>query len=313
MRRLRSLTYLAIFLEISTNQLVLYSIGSLASHGTLYIIIIIAIYRVYLDYWFSLSASLLGGLLFLVFVVLEMAGILPIAPGLPTSLNHPLLYTQQGSIFNYSIILGVVLGILLTFVTINYGMNQSEKLRQKLIQQSREDALTGIANRRSFTEYLSFLWRQAYRYSRPISMIMVDIDAFKLYNDTYGHQAGDDCLKEVAKTLQKRVRRSQDLVARYGGEEFAIILPETSLKDALIVAEELCSQVEELKIPHESSPVKEYVTISLGLSTVVPYDGITEENLIQWADKGLYLAKERGRNQVEVYDSPSPAKEEVLE
>lgn len=298
---LRGLTYLALFIEVFTNHLVIYLIGTLLSHGALFIILIISLYRVYLDYRFSLFALVLGSLLFLVTVGLELYGLIPISPGLPGTIEHPLLYTREGVFFTISITMAIVMSFFITFFTINYGMNQSERLRIKLLTMSFFDTLTGIANRRSFEDYLTMVWNQSFRYSRPLSMIMVDIDAFKQYNDTYGHQVGDSCLKEIAQALQRCVKRSTDCVARYGGEEFAIILPDTPLIQARNLAEEVRAHIESLKIPHSSSPVKDYVTISLGVSWTIPHKKDGVDLFIQQADRALYIAKERGRNRVEIY------------
>ncbi len=160
------------------------------------------------------------------------------------------------------------------------------------------DGLTGVPNRRRFDEVLKQEWLRAIRHSTSISLIMIDIDFFKLFNDTYGHQGGDDCLKQVAKTLDESAKRVTDMVARYGGEEFVVVLPETGTKGVLAVAETMRANVEAQHIPHASSKVTDHVTISVGVATAVPERGAKEENLIAAADQALYEAKNHGRNQV---------------
>ena len=150
------------------------------------------------------------------------------------------------------------------------------------------DGLTGVANHRRFVEFLNHEWRRALRNSKPISMILIDVDFFKLYNDTYGHQSGDSCLKRIAEILNKRINRPTDMVARYGGEEFVIILSETDLKGALIIAEDVREMVEGLQMIHERSSVSDYVTISLGCAMVVPREGSDPAMLINSADGALY-------------------------
>jgi len=172
---------------------------------------------------------------------------------------------------------------------------EANKILQRL---SSLDGLTGVPNRRRFDEILKQEWQRAMRHSTSISLIMLDIDFFKLFNDTYGHQGGDDCLKQVAHTLEQSVLRETDIVARYGGEEFVVILPETGVKGALEVAETLRAKIEAKKIPHASSKVSDYVTISVGVATAVPERGSMPEKLIAAADQVLYEAKDEGRNQV---------------
>lgn len=161
------------------------------------------------------------------------------------------------------------------------------------------DGLTGVPNRRRFDELLRQEWHRAMRHSSSLSLIMLDIDYFKRFNDTYGHQKGDECLKQVAETLDNSISRETDLVARYGGEEFAVILPETGMKGAEAVAETMRTRVSNLEIAHEASDVSDHVTISLGVATTVPERELNMENLILAADKALYKAKEAGRNQVQ--------------
>ena len=170
--------------------------------------------------------------------------------------------------------------------------------RDMLENLSMLDGLTGISNRRRFDERLEVEWKRARRESSFLSLIMIDIDYFKAFNDHYGHQAGDDCLKSVAITLQSSVNRPADCVARYGGEEFACILPVTDMQGALVVAETLRKNVFTLNIPHAYSPVANSATISLGAASILPASGGTPDVLVEAADKALYHAKESGRNQI---------------
>ena len=161
---------------------------------------------------------------------------------------------------------------------------------------SSQDGLTGIANRRIFDEFIDKEWMRAAREKQPISLILIDIDHFKLYNDNYGHQGGDDCLRRVAQALASTVRRPGDLVARYGGEEFAVVMPGTDAEGAASIADALRSRIEELHLRHEFSTTADHVTISLGVATMVPDGSQQAEVLVAAADKALYEAKESGRN-----------------
>ena len=160
------------------------------------------------------------------------------------------------------------------------------------------DSLTQVANRRRFDQCLQTEWRRMRREKTPLALIMGDIDFFKLYNDTYGHQEGDDCLRAVAQAIDESLKRPADMVARYGGEEFGIILPNTHAEGAFHVAEIIRKAVVGLKIPHAESKVASYVSLSMGVSCVVPSLGTAPETLVGTADQALYLAKNKGRNQV---------------
>ncbi len=174
--------------------------------------------------------------------------------------------------------------------------NQIIKLTETLKKQSNVDGLTEIANRRFFDITLHREWLRSRRLNSPLSLIMCDIDHFKLYNDNYGHQAGDICLKKVAQTLKGAAKRPDDLVARYGGEEFVIILPETPAEGAKVIAEQAREAVESLMIEHSSNKIADHVTISLGIATRNPTHVSAENDLIEDADKALYTSKESGRN-----------------
>ena len=164
------------------------------------------------------------------------------------------------------------------------------------------DGLTGIANRRWFDEFVDAAWRQGMRNKQVISLLMLDIDCFKFFNDNYGHQAGDECLKSVARAIQSVVSGPFELAARYGGEEFAIVLASSNLKNAAEVGERARLAVESLNIPHSHSPVGACITVSVGAASVVPSMETTSKELIKAADDALYSAKQNGRNRVCTYD-----------
>lgn len=157
------------------------------------------------------------------------------------------------------------------------------------------DGLTGIANRRRFEAAIHTEWLQSVRDKSTISLLMIDIDEFKKYNDHYGHLAGDDCLKKVAQAINQATGRPYDLTARYGGEEFVVILPKTNHEGAQVVAKQIIKAVEDLYIPHEKSS-HQRVTISVGVATMVPSPSTNFETLITTADQALYKAKSAGRN-----------------
>ena len=160
------------------------------------------------------------------------------------------------------------------------------------------DGLTGVANRRKFDEDLQTDWRQCLRETAPLSLILIDIDYFKLYNDRYGHQAGDNCLKLVARALFEALRRPYDKLARYGGEEFACLLPKTELAGASAMAERMRTRVSALNVEHLGSDVDQAVAISLGVASMVPTPSVTPELLLKAADQQLYEAKRTGRARV---------------
>jgi two-component system chemotaxis family response regulator WspR len=174
-----------------------------------------------------------------------------------------------------------------------------EERNQELQRLSSLDGLTGVANRRSFDEALKKEWCRARRTGTnlEVSLVLIDIDYFKLYNDGYGHQLGDDCLKQVAWNLSKCITRDCDLFARYGGEEFAVILVGTGSEGAQVVADKLHQALASVAIEHKFSKVSGVVTMSIGIASLVPGKGNTPETLIGEADKALYKAKEGGRNQ----------------
>ncbi|MCC2959193.1 diguanylate cyclase [Massilia sp. IC2-278] len=162
------------------------------------------------------------------------------------------------------------------------------------------DSLTGVANRRAFSQRIESEWRRCNRAQLPMALILADIDHFKMYNDRYGHQAGDACLEQVARAMARTAGRAQDLVARYGGEEFAILLPQLDAAGAERVAQRLLAELSGMAIPHAASPTCPVLTASMGIAAVVPVVGQTSAALIRAADAALYEAKAAGRNRYRV-------------
>ncbi len=173
----------------------------------------------------------------------------------------------------------------------------------RLKQLSEIDGLTGIANRRRFDDYFEREFRRAIRENSDLSLLLIDIDNFKAFNDYYGHQAGDDCLQNIATEIASTLKRPGDLLARYGGEEFAGVLPRTPLEGAQFLADELVRAAENLQIPHAKSTTSDFVTISIGYATVAAdeFGDLNSARLIERADKALYQAKAHGRNRTECW------------
>ncbi len=172
-----------------------------------------------------------------------------------------------------------------------------ENANRKLHDLATIDGLTQVFNRRFFDDYLTREWLRSIREGLPISLILCDVDCFKLYNDTYGHLAGDLCLKKVSNAISQAASRATDITSRYGGEEFAVILPNTSAKGAIHVAQRIQANVQELALPHKTSPAGEHVTLSQGVASIVPQRDNAIDEIILAADHFLYQAKKRGRNQ----------------
>jgi diguanylate cyclase (GGDEF)-like protein/PAS domain S-box-containing protein len=224
---------------------------------------------------------------------------------------------RDGTVFPVSIVAspildkGQVVGSVTSFRDIS-KVKQIEQEREKLIVELQEaeialrrlsvtDVLTGLSNRRAFNELLDEEWRRALRMDYQLVMLMLDVDFFKKYNDTYGHLQGDECLKSVAAVLKNVTRRPGDVVARFGGEEFVILLSMSDTDHAVAVAEKICLDIEALKLPHKRSGLSDYVTISIGVASAMPTNlDISSQNLIQYADDALYKAKQGGRNRVAV-------------
>jgi diguanylate cyclase (GGDEF)-like protein len=169
------------------------------------------------------------------------------------------------------------------------------------------DGLTGIANRRRFDQFLEREWRRAIRSRSPLSLIFMDIDLFKTFNDHYGHLAGDDCLRKLAQGLNEVIQRPADLLARYGGEEFACVLPETDTQGAIAVADKIRQKIDNLNITFTSPISGDHITVSMGLATLIPLKAQSSADLIRLADELLYEAKKLGRNRVvsQSYGGPS--------
>ena len=175
------------------------------------------------------------------------------------------------------------------------------------------DPLTSVDNRRAFDRTMEREWNRGLREQASVAVILLDIDHFKLYNDSYGHQGGDACLKQVGEAIKSAVTRASDSVARYGGEEFAVVLPNTSAAGAATVAEGIRSAVEALNLEHRASLTADHVTVSLGVASVVPDSSLSLQGLIEQADQALYQSKEGGRNQVAIADNPKDALASVLQ
>jgi diguanylate cyclase (GGDEF)-like protein len=173
-----------------------------------------------------------------------------------------------------------------------------KRYRDSLKTLSTIDGLTGIPNRRTFDETLDQEWRRSRRAQTTLSLLMMDIDCFKAYNDHYGHVAGDDCLRQIARGIAEAVQRPADLAARYGGEEFVALLPETDLAGAVVTAERVQHNINSLNIQHAYSKAAGHVTLSIGVATIIPNDRQSPLELIKSADEMLYEAKQKGRARI---------------
>lgn len=198
-------------------------------------------------------------------------------------------------------------GVVEALVGFMFDISERKKTEEKLLVLQKElealsfkDGLTGIANRRRFDASLEREWESARRGRLPLSLILVDVDFFKQYNDIYGHIEGDKCLVNVAQTLSLALAGPRDLVARYGGEEFLLMLPEADASGALRVAERCQRLIEKLAIAHAQSPHEQRLTVSIGVGTVIPGEGMTPTGFIDAVDRQLYAAKQNGRNRIEV-------------
>ncbi|NES06963.1 MAG: diguanylate cyclase [Okeania sp. SIO2F4] len=176
-----------------------------------------------------------------------------------------------------------------------------KKLELELNHLATIDGLTGIANRRIFQEIILKEWQRCQREKQPLSLILFDLDYFKLYNDFYGHQAGDNCLKQVAQAAKNVLNRPYDLIARYGGEEFVILLPNTNQQGASLIAELIQQAIRKIAIPHERSQVSSIVSTTMGIASIIPSSENSPDSLIAMADKVLYIGKQEGRNRAIAY------------
>ena len=174
-----------------------------------------------------------------------------------------------------------------------------KRSRDTLARMARLDGLTGVANRRTFDDLLVREWRRQARTGQPLAVIMIDVDDFKPFNDTYGHGAGDECLRQVTKAAEGALLRPGDMIARYGGEEFVALLPDTALDGGMAVAEGIRAAIVTLQIPHASSRAAGHVTVSQGVACTVPKSDQSPSILLQAADAQLYTAKSAGRNRVQ--------------
>ena len=210
----------------------------------------------------------------------------------------------QLELFYKTAILGasVVIGAVGTY-TLEHSLRTSFLEARLLNQLAERDGLTGLYNRRIFDDYIDRIWRQSRRENSLLQMIFIDIDYFKIYNDLYGHQAGDDCLKRVASTIAKSAKRPFDFCARYGGEEFVLVVYRPPRDYAKRLPEEIRRDVAELEIPHRGSDVSANVTVSIGVAMATPNEGRSLAGVIQIADEALYQVKEDGRNRVVVKET----------
>jgi len=197
-----------------------------------------------------------------------------------------------------AILVGIYIFTMLTTARLYYArITASTIARIQLDQLAHVDALTGLPNRRAYDKLLDKEWRRMKRTRQPLSLLIIDVDFFKEYNDTFGHQAGDDCLMQIARTIEDVFRRSGDFVARLCGEEFVALVPVTESDAAAELAEQVRQAVFSLGMTHPN-PEKTYVTISIGLSTTIPDESLNASTLFKSADKALYTAKDQGRNRV---------------
>ena len=195
---------------------------------------------------------------------------------------------------------GYIVAVRLDITEMVLQRQALEQANQRLAQLSATDGLTGIGNRRHFDAVLATEWLRGARQQEPLSLLIIDIDHFKLYNDHYGHLAGDACLRRIAQLLATCVRRAGELVARYGGEEFVLLLPGTDQNHARMVAQHCMDALAQARIPHASSPTADHVTLSIGIAHTVPDADRQPESLVDAADTALYRAKNAGRQQFEV-------------
>lgn len=189
-------------------------------------------------------------------------------------------------------------GKVMEILCVGNDITARKKAEETLLHLSSIDGLTGLKNRLAFNKSFDEEWRRALRSGYRISVMMIDIDFFKQYNDSYGHLTGDECVVSVADVLKGTTRRPGDMVARFGGDEFVILLPMTEAQNAADIAEKIRSRVESLKIPHRNSGISDYVTLSIGVVTIMPRQEISLVDLIKQADEALYKAKSEGRNKV---------------
>lgn len=255
--------------------------GNETIFGVLVLAIIFVYYLVGLPVYGALIANLAGLVAFVV-----SANVFGLAP--TTTI-------YQLALLLFASVIGLMLAHKLEW------LQRKTWLEQRMLGEMAErDGLTGIFNRGRLETHLGYAWEQGVRETRAIALMMVDVDSFKAYNDRYGHQAGDEALKQVANVLAGAARRPLDMVARYGGEEFVVELFDTTYQHATVMAERILEGVRVLGIPHAASAAADIITVSIGLAHVMPTAGRSVEGLLQIADQGVYIAKDGGGNRVEV-------------
>lgn len=235
--------------------------------------------------------------------------------GITVSCSGPIAFLKDTGQLQALAILLIILGVVACICS--FFILHTHRMEKDLIQAKDEieklanvDGLSNLFNRRYFDIKLRQEFRRMNRLSQPISLIIADIDCFKLFNDTYGHQAGDYCIKEIASALRKAAGRVSDVAARYGGEEFVVLLPNTDTEGAMKVACEIKRLVLEKAIPHETSTASDKVTVSMGVATLIPNKSMSHDLLVTLADQALYRSKKSGRNQIHAdmrADCPAPA------
>jgi diguanylate cyclase (GGDEF)-like protein len=222
--------------------------------------------------------------------------------------SYPIIATFAGVLAPQRLVdVGVLLFTNAIGAIVCYSLERANRTNflesQLLMETARRDGLTGIANRRTFDEHVDRVWAQAAREGRPLTLLMIDIDHFKSYNDRFGHQAGDECLRRVAWSLSSHARRPLDIAARYGGEEFAMVLYDTSRQHAEDMARQIQAGIESLAIMQAASPGSDKrLTVSIGIACVQPMSDRSHYGFIQLADEALYSAKERGRDCIVIMD-----------
>lgn len=229
---------------------------------------------------------------------------------LPNENGNPLVIGMMNDITDRKQYEKMLLDMELKLKRANEELKEKNKILTEL---SFSDGLTGIPNRRYFQISLEKEWKRAQRIFKPITLLMIDVDYFKIFNDTYGHVQGDECLKIIAKTLKSTVNRSTDLTARLGGEEFSVLLPDTDEDGGKSIATKILEAISALKIPNENSKAMPYVTVSIGICSLVPTVNCEAEDFIHAADMALYSAKESGRNRFQVFNNVIGSKNSINE
>jgi diguanylate cyclase (GGDEF)-like protein len=241
---------------------------------------------------------LIGGVVFLIAIVILFQQRILKRIGV---FNQMLLSRSQG--FDYQIELDGNDEITDLVETFNEFTQTIEIQKQKLEKLSMSDGLTGIANRRALDIRLKHDIELSVRQRSTVTILLMDIDCFKLYNDNYGHLAGDQCLKDVSKVICDSLNRDSDFVARYGGEEFVCVLPDTDIQGAIGVANNIIEKMKYVALPHQYSNVADYVTMSIGIATSQPSEVLTPETIVKRADTALYVAKSSDKNSYSLYSS----------